>query len=150
MERAESAQAKVSSLSVSTTVTSNPSTFPVALKCSLAAHFLWLSSDDESDVWGPDSKLHMKFGTLSVLVKQHSKGRLADSRSMLDLSDVGQDAVANSKFLSYRLKVNEVACLTTSDFVSQYSGYKPNKLWSGLEHLGTHGYIDQSLVDTMD
>ena len=68
----------------------------------------------------------MKLGTLSVLVKQHSEGLLEGSKLMLDLSDVGPDAVANSKFLSYRLKVNEFACLTASDVVSQYSGYQPN------------------------
>ena len=25
-----------------------------------------------------------------------------------------------------------------TEFVSQYNGYKPNNVWSGLEHLGTH------------
>ena len=97
---AHSAQAKASSLSASTTVTPNPLSSPVALKCSLAAHFPWLSSDDESDVWSPDAKLLMKLGTLSVLVKQHSEGLLAGSKLMWDLSVVGQDAVANVKFLS--------------------------------------------------
>ena len=88
---------------------------------------------------------------------------------MLDLSVVGQNLVervrnwleldgaltashvpADAKFLSYRLKVNEFAYLTTSDFVSQYIGYKPNNLWSGLKHLETHGHVDQSHVDTVD
>merc|ERR1719374_443716 len=50
-------------------------------------------SDDEPGVWGPDAKLQMKVGSLSVTVKQHTEGRLADSRSMLDLSLDGLDAV---------------------------------------------------------
>ena len=29
--------------------------------------------------------------------------------------------------------VNEFADLTTSEFVSQYTGYKPNNVWSGLK-----------------
>ena len=39
-------------------------------------------------VWGPDAKLKMKVGDVSVTVKQRTEGRLADSRSMLDLSVV--------------------------------------------------------------
>jgi len=50
-------------------------------------------SDDEPGVWAPDAKLQMKVGSLSVTVKQHTEGRLADSRSMLDLSVDGLDAV---------------------------------------------------------
>ena len=34
-------------------------------------------SDDEPGVWGPDAKLNMKFGAVSVTVKQHTEGRLA-------------------------------------------------------------------------
>ena len=58
--------------------------------------------------------------------------------------------VANAKLLSYGLRVNEFACLTTSDFMFQYIGYKPTNLCPGLKHLGTHGYVDQSLVVTVD
>jgi len=50
-------------------------------------------SDDEPGVWGPDAKLYMKIGALVVTVKQHTEGRLADSRSMLDLSVDGLDGV---------------------------------------------------------
>merc|ERR1712107_568806 len=50
-------------------------------------------SDDEPGVWGPDAKLNMKLGALEVTVKQHTEGRLADSRSMLDLSLDGLDGV---------------------------------------------------------
>merc|ERR1719450_2028246 len=50
-------------------------------------------SDDEPGVWGPDAKLNMKLGALEVTVKQHTEGRLADSRSMLDLSLHGLDGV---------------------------------------------------------
>ena len=39
-----------------------------------------------------------------------------------------------SKNLSYSLKVNEFAALTTSEFISQYNGCKSNNGWSGLEH----------------
>lgn len=50
-------------------------------------------SDDEPGVWGPDAKLKMKVGDVSITVKQHTEGRLADSRSMLDLSVDGLDGV---------------------------------------------------------
>ena len=52
--------------------------------------------------------------------------------------------------LSYRLKVNEFADFTTSEFVSQYTGYKPNNVWSGLKHLGTHEYVGEPLADAVD
>merc|ERR1712136_224941 len=47
-------------------------------------------------------------------------------------------------------KVNEFADLTTSEFVSQYTGYKPQNVWSGLKHLGTHGYVGEPLADAVD
>ena len=50
-------------------------------------------SDDEPGVWGPDAKFKMKVGAVSVTVKQHTESRLADSRSMLDLSVDGLDGV---------------------------------------------------------
>ena len=37
------------------------------------------------------------------------------------------------------LEVN--ANLTTCEFVSPYAGYKPNDVWSGLEHLRTDEYV---------
>ena len=37
--------------------------------------------------------------------------------------------------LSRGMKVNEFADLTTSEFVSEYTGFKPNSVWSGREHL---------------
>ena len=45
--------------------------------------------------------------------------------------------------------------LTISESVSRYTGYKhndvcPNNVWYGLKHVGTHEYVDQSLVDAMD
>ena len=43
------------------------------------------------------------------------------------------------------LKVNEFADLTTSEFVSQYTEYKSNIVWSGRKHLGTHEYFDEPL-----
>merc|ERR1712136_645191 len=52
----------------------------------------------------------------------------------------------NAQNLSYRLKVNEFADLTTSEFVSQYIVYKPNNVWSGLKHLGTHEYVGEPLA----
>ena len=43
-----------------------------------------------------------------------------------------------SKNLSYSLKVNEFAALTTrsdeTESVSWYTGYKPNNVWSDLKH----------------
>merc|ERR1711991_525744 len=56
----------------------------------------------------------------------------------------------NAQNLSYRLKVNEFADLTTSEFVSQYTGYKPQNVWSGLKHLGTHEYVGEPLADAVD
>ena len=32
------------------------------------------------------------------------------------------------------IAVNEFADLTNSEFVSRYTGYKPNNVWSGLKH----------------
>ena len=49
-----------------------------------------------------------------------------------------------SKNLSYSLKVNEFAALTISEFVSQYNGYKPNNVWSGLKHLRAHEHVELS------
>merc|ERR1712012_1371216 len=56
----------------------------------------------------------------------------------------------NAQNLTYRLKVNEFADLTTSEFVSQYTGYKPQNVWSGLKHLGTHEYVGEPLADAVD
>ena len=57
-----------------------------------------------------------------------------------------------SLFLERRLKdlVNEFAASTTSESVSRYTGYKHNDVWNGLKHVGTHEYVDQSLVDAVD
>ena len=49
-----------------------------------------------------------------------------------------------SKNLSYSLKVNEFAALTTSEFVSYYNGYKPNNVWSDLKHLRAHEHGELS------
>ena len=38
--------------------------------------------------------------------------------------------------LSRGMKVNEFADLTTSEFVSKYTGYKLNIVWSGRKHFG--------------
>ena len=57
---------------------------------------------------------------------------------------------ANAQNLSYRLNVNEFADLSTCESVSQYAGYKPNNVWSGLEHLRTHEYVGEPLVDAED
>ena len=32
-----------------------------------------------------------------------------------------------------------------SEFVSEYTGYQANIVWSGREHLGTHEYVDEPL-----
>ena len=45
--------------------------------------------------------------------------------------------------LSRGMKVNEFADLTTSEFVSEFSGEKPNIVWSGRKHLETHEYINE-------
>ena len=52
-------------------------------------------SDEEPGVWDPDAKMQMKVGSVSVTLKQHTKGRLVDSRSMMDLSVGGFVAVGN-------------------------------------------------------
>ena len=51
----------------------------------------------------------------------------------------------NAQNLSYMLEVN--ANLTTCEFVSWYAGYKPNDVWSGLDHLRTDEYVGEPLVD---
>ena len=43
------------------------------------------------------------------------------------------------------IKVNEVADLTTSEFVSEYPEENPNIVWSGRKHLETHEYINEPL-----
>ena len=48
---------------------------------------------EEPGVWGLEVKLVLKVGSLPLTVKQHTEGRLADSRSMMDLSVDGLDAV---------------------------------------------------------
>ena len=57
---------------------------------------------------------------------------------------------ADAQDHSYRLKVNKSTELTTSEYVSQYTGYKLNNVWSGLKHLGTHEYVGEPLVDVVD
>ena len=54
-----------------------------------------LVSDEEPRVWGLDAKMPMKVGSVSVTVKQYTEGRLADSRSMMNLSMDGLVAVDN-------------------------------------------------------
>lgn len=49
--------------------------------------------DDEPGVWGPDVKFVAKVGDFEIQVKQHTKGRGANSSSMLDLSVSGLDGV---------------------------------------------------------
>ena len=44
------------------------------------------------------------------------------------------------------MKVNEVADLTTSEFVSEYPEENPNIVWSGRKHLETTEYINEPLV----
>jgi len=56
----------------------------------------------------------------------------------------------NARNLSFSLKVTEFADLQNSEFVSQYTGFKPNNVWSGLKHLGTHEYVGQPLLDAVD
>ena len=34
--------------------------------------------------------------------------------------------------------------------MSWYAGYKPNNVWSGLEHLRTHEYVGEPLADAED
>ena len=50
-------------------------------------------NDEEPGVWCLDAKLQMKIGSVSVTATQHTEDRLADSRSMMDLSVGGLDAV---------------------------------------------------------
>jgi len=56
----------------------------------------------------------------------------------------------NARNLSFSLKVTEFADLQNSEFVSQYTGFKPNNVWSGLKHLGTHEYVGEPLADAVD
>ena len=45
-------------------------------------------------------------------------------------------------------KVNKFGALTTREFVTQND--KPNNMWNDMEHVETHEYIDQWLVDAVD
>ena len=45
----------------------------------------------------------------------------------------------------FSLSWKEFPHLTTSEFVSEYTGYEPNIVWSGRKHLETHGYVDEPL-----
>ena len=56
----------------------------------------------------------------------------------------------NDHNLSCRLKVNESADLTTSEFASRYSGDKHSNVLSGLKHLRTHEYVGQPPVNVVD
>ena len=47
--------------------------------------------------------------------------------------------------LSHGMKVNEFADLTTSEFVSEYTGYKPIFCGVVVKQLGTHEYVDEPL-----
>ena len=53
------------------------------------------NSDEEPGVWGLDAKMQMRVGAVSVTVKQHTEGRLADSRPMANLCVDGLVAVDN-------------------------------------------------------
>ena len=47
--------------------------------------------------------------------------------------------VSSVQNLLYRLKVDEFAVLSTSEFLSPWNSERqPNNVWSGLKHLGTH------------
>ena len=46
---------------------------------------LSFESADEPNNWSTDAKLKLKFGVVSVTVKQHQEDRLQDSHPMLDL-----------------------------------------------------------------
>ena len=48
---------------------------------------------EEPGVWGSQVRLLMTVSSFVLTVKQHTEGRLADSRSMMDLSVDGLDAV---------------------------------------------------------
>ena len=45
--------------------------------------------------------------------------------------------------LSYRLKGDGFVHLTTSEFVSRFTGCLLNKVWSGPKHVVTHEYVGQ-------
>jgi len=48
-------------------------------------------SSSNPDVWGPDARLFVRAGNVTIDVVQHTEGRMADSRSMLDLTVYGLD-----------------------------------------------------------
>ena len=55
-------------------------------------------NEEEPGVWGPDAKLQMRVGSVSVTVKQHTEGPLAESRSMMDPSVDGLASVLFTMF----------------------------------------------------
>ena len=90
--------------------------------------------------------------TCGLFITRFLAGTLAGSldgtcSSSLTATDY---TTTNAQNLSNRWKVNEFADSTTSEFVSQCTGYTPSIVWSGLEHSGVHEYVGQSLVDVVD
>ena len=46
--------------------------------------------------------------------------------------------------------MDQFADLATREVVSLYTGYQPNKVWTGMKYLGIHEYGGKSLVDAVD
>jgi len=58
---------------------------------------------------------------------------------------------ANGKNNKYKLGLNAFADESPEDFAKSHFGYKkPEKLWGGLESVGTHVYDGASLADSID
>ena len=70
------------------------------------------------------------------------------SEMVINVSRSGEWSNMESKNISYSVKVNEIASLTTrsdeTESVSRYNGYKPNNVWSDLKHLRAHEHGEHS------
>ena len=71
------------------------------------------------------------------------RNRITDENTRSQIFKGHMDFVdtTNAQNLTYRLKVNELADLTTCEFASRCIGYKSTHVWCGLKYLGIHGYV---------
>ena len=109
-------------------------------------------SHHENDLKVTDENDFLSHSMMNQSKEQHHEGANLDQscRSTKIICFLTED---ESEFLEERQHkdlVNEFASLTNSDSMSQYIEYEANNVWNGLKHVGTHEYVDQSLVDAVD
>ena len=75
---------------------------------------------------------------------QFERNPIHTSRSTKEMSRMECGHPGNFLTVSYRLKVNEFAALTTSESMSRYTRLKPNNVWSDLKQLRAHEHGELS------